>query len=59
MEKITSKSNSKIKFVSKLVSDTALRKKEKLFVIEGLRLCCDALLSDVEIEEAYFTESVY
>ncbi len=59
MEKITSKSNSKIKFVSKLVSDTSLRKKEKLFVIEGLRLCCDALVSDVEIEEVYFTESVY
>lgn len=55
MERITSVQNGKIKQMSKLVSSSKERKKTGEFVIEGARLCRDAVLSDVEIVEAYFT----
>ena len=55
MERITSVQNGKIKQMSKLVSSSKERKKTGEFVIEGARLCRDAVLSGVEIVEAYFT----
>ncbi len=55
MEKITSVQNGKIKQISKLVTSSKERKKTGEFVIEGARLCRDAVLSGVEIIEAYFT----
>ncbi len=54
MEKITSVQNGKIKQISKLVSSSKERKKTGEFVIEGVRLCRDAVYSGVEIVEAYF-----
>ncbi len=55
MERITSVQNGKIKQMAKLVSSSKERKKTGEFVIEGARLCRDAVLSSVEILEAYFT----
>lgn len=55
MEKIISVQNGKIKQMSKLVTSSKERRKTGEFVIEGARLCRDAVLSGVEISEAYFT----
>lgn len=59
MEKITSVQNGKIKQISKLVSSSKERKKTGEFVIEGARLCRDAVLSGVEISEAYFVSDAF
>lgn len=57
MEKIVSKNNEKIKHVSKLISSSSLRKKEKLFFIEGIRICLDAVASGVAIRQTFVTNS--
>lgn len=59
MEKIISVQNTKIKYVSKLVSSAKERKKSGEFVLEGVRLCRDAALSGVIIREAFFTADAY
>lgn len=58
MEKIISKTNSKIKNVSKLVSSSSFRKEQDLFCIEGLRICLDAVLSGIEIIQSFFSDSI-
>lgn len=57
MEHITSKNNKRIKQLKKLISSSAYRREEGLFVVEGLRLCRDALQSSAVIEAAYYSES--
>ncbi len=57
MDTITSRNNPKIKYYVKLTSDSAFRKSESLFTLEGQRLCCDASLSGVDITEAFVTEN--
>lgn len=52
---ISSRSNEKIKYVAKLVSNTKERKNSGLFVCEGMRLCYDAAVSGYEIKEVYIT----
>lgn len=59
LEKITSKTNTKIKYAAKLVRDSSFRKKEKLFTVEGLRICLDAAESGIEIRDIFFTENEY
>ena len=54
-QSITSKENPACKRVVKLSSDASHRKAQGVFVIEGLRLCYDAALSGIEIQETYFT----
>lgn len=49
MKIITAKDNSNIKHISKLIKSASYRKECKQFVIEGVRLCGDALESNVEI----------
>ena len=56
MEKITSRSNEKIKRFLKLASSSSYRREQSLYTLEGARLCFDALLSGEEIAEFYFTE---
>lgn len=56
MERITSTSNAKIKYVSKLISSRKFRYEEGLFVLEGLRLCMDVVRSGLESSETYVTE---
>ena len=43
---ISSKDNTKIKYVKKLISNANFRKSEKKFVVEGVRLSYDAFLND-------------
>lgn len=54
-EILSSKNNSKVKYVKKLLSSSSFRKSEKSFVIEGLRLCEEALKSEVKIKSVFFT----
>lgn len=56
MEKITSKTNDRIKYAVKIRENTSFRKQENLFFAEGARLCFDAASSGVEISEMYVTE---
>ncbi len=56
MEKITSKSNDRIKYAVKIRENSSFRKQENLFFAEGARLCFDAASSGVEITELYITE---
>ena len=42
-----------------LNSSRSARYEQRRFVTEGLRLCCDAMLSQVHIEKFYFTPTAY
>ncbi len=55
MLRIDSINNDKIKLSVKIAESSKSRKKERLFFLEGLRLCRDAALTDAEIMYAFFT----
>jgi len=55
MEEITSRTNERIKNFLKLCSSSKERKEQRLYAIEGARLCFDALLSGEKIKEFYYT----
>lgn len=55
MLKIDSLSNEKIKLCTKIAESAKQRKQNGRFFLEGLRLCRDAVLSDCDIEFAFFT----
>lgn len=57
MDIITSKANPKIKFAYKLMNDSTQRRRDGLFILEGLRLCCDAALSGIAVEDVFVTQS--
>ena len=59
MEKITSKNNNYIKKTAKLFTSSSARKKNREFVLEGVRLCFDVINSDVNLKELYITEECY
>ena len=54
---INSKNNPKIKEIRSLLASSRDRKNNGLFVVEGVRLCCDALLSGCEIDGVFCTEN--
>lgn len=54
---INAKNNPKIKEVKSLLTSSKDRKNSGLFVVEGVRLCCDALLSGCEIQAVFCTEN--
>ena len=56
---ITSKDNSQIKYLRKLISSSKFRKEEKKFVIEGLRICGEALKYNLKIKKVFYTEKFY
>lgn len=56
MEPITSKENKAVKEIQKLLKLTKHRLKSRLFVIEGARLCEDALQSGVQIKTVCVTQ---
>lgn len=58
-EKISSRDNRKIKETAKLISSTKYRRETGLFVIEGLRLCCDAAGCGVEIDTLFITDDAF
>lgn len=53
---ISSKDNNTVKHVSKLIKSSAYRSACNEFVIEGMRLCIDALESGVEITMLAFSQ---
>ena len=56
MQRITSKDNNIVKHISKLIKSSSYRKENSEFVIEGVRLCCDAVDSGVKIKTAVFSQ---
>lgn len=59
MELISSVSNEKIKFAVKIATSSKHRKENKMFFLEGLRLCCDANLTGVKIVQSFVSEATY
>lgn len=55
-ELISSKSNDRIKRVNLLIRSASARRENQAFVLEGLRLCVDAMLCGIKADELYFTE---
>ena len=55
---ITSKDNAKIKRVAALCSSAKKRREEGVFLLEGTRLCFEALREDIEVLEVFYTASV-
>lgn len=55
MEKITARTNDKIKYAVRLGESASLRKEAGEFFLEGARLCYDAAESGIEIRQAFFT----
>ncbi len=55
MEKITSRTNEKIKYAVRLGESASLRKEAGEFFLEGARLCFDAARTGIEIKQAFFT----
>ena len=53
---ISSKDNSNIKHVKKLISSSKFRAETKSFVIEGVRMCEEALKSNSKILKAFYTK---
>ena len=58
-KQITSKENSLIKLVCALQSSAKQRKENGLFVLEGLRICEDALLNGIQFDKLIVSESAY
>lgn len=54
-ESITSRENRHVKQAVRLMSSGRARREEGLFVLEGLRLCLDAVSSGAAVEAAFFT----
>ena len=54
---ITAKNNPKIKEIKALLTSSKERKNNGLFVLEGVRLCCDAIKSGCKIMSAFCTET--
>lgn len=57
MQRITSKDNNTVKHISKLIKSSSYRNENNEFVIEGVRLCSDAVESGVQIKTAVFSDS--
>ncbi len=55
MEKITARTNDKIKYAVRLGESASLRKEAGEFFLEGARLCSDAVQTGIEIKQAFFT----
>lgn len=52
---ITSKDNQAVKNAARLMQSARERREQKLFICEGLRLCCEALDNGCEITQVFFT----
>ena len=56
IQSITSKENAAVKRVVKLIGSSKDRREQNAFVVEGVRLCMDALTSGIILEEFFYTE---
>ncbi len=59
MDIIKSKDNKTIKYISKLIKSSKLRKEEHRFVVEGVRMCEEALKNDAVIDYFVYSLSSY
>ncbi len=57
MKEIKSRDNKIIKHIVRLASSASFRKREKMFLCEGARLCGDAVKSGVAVLSAFFSKS--
>ena len=57
-EKITSLQNSRIKFLSSLQEKSRIRKKERKFLVEGLREISLAIKGGFQLSEIYFCDDI-
>lgn len=57
LERITSRDNQNIKEIGKLLQSAKHRRETGRFVLEGTRLCHDAVLSGVTVEKFFYTKS--
>lgn len=55
IEKITARTNEKIKHAVRLGESASLRKESGEFFLEGARLCFDAVQTGIEIKQSFFT----
>lgn len=55
---ISSKTNKNIKYAKKLLSLPKIRKQEGKFIIEGVRLCEEALKNSVDISVLFYTQKL-
>lgn len=56
---IRSKSNENVKYVKKILSSSKIRKKDKVFAIEGINLCEEAFKNNVKIIKIFYTLKCY
>ena len=54
---VTSKENPNIKLFQKLVTSKKARDEHNMFLLEGLRLICDAIMENLELHCVFITES--
>lgn len=57
--KITSRENTNVKDVVRLIKDKKFRDSCKSFVVEGKRLCNEVLLSNISIKRVLYTQKFY
>ena len=55
---ISSKTNKNIKYAKKLLSMPKFRRQEGKFIIEGVRLCEEALKNSVDITMLFYTQKL-
>ena len=55
---ITSKENAKIKRVAALMGSAKKRREEGVFLLEGTRLCSEALRENIDVLEMYYTPNL-
>ncbi len=56
---ISSKQNEKIKKLNKLMKQTKYREQQNLFVVEGFRLCKEAVNNGIKIYQLFFTLDLF
>ncbi len=59
MEKITARTNEKIKYAVKLGESPSFRRKNGEFILEGARLCSDAAKTGTKIRSAFITAKAF
>ncbi len=56
MQVITSRANATVKYAVHLRESSAFRREEQAFLLEGMRLCRDAVRSGYAVAQAFFSE---
>lgn len=59
MIEISSKNNENIKFARKIITMSKVRYKEKLFAVEGTRLCSEVFENKVKTVKIFYTQKCY